>query len=117
MTPIVLTVYNSADVVGSYRMGTVTAAPVALAAFLGEPTRPGGDGTKVDREWVIRTEHGCVTVYAYQATSLYRTDLQTPEEFWARSRACDMSLGGKNELAVSAVIYALSAAGFDARPY
>jgi len=78
---------------GSYRIGTLYAAPSTVAKTLGLPTVIGGD-EKVDREWMF--DFGG-SIYAYKATSNYEPDCPTPEEFWASNEEFPLSICGNRE--------------------
>lgn len=85
----------TASIGGTFRVGTLIAAPSDLRAVFGEPME--SDGHKVSGEYVFASPDGSAvfTVYDYKATSLYDNDLPEPVDFWSSRTPFDFSIGGR----------------------
>jgi hypothetical protein len=76
-------------------MGDVEIPPALVIKRFGPPTE--GDGYKVSGEFVFVDSKGEVfVVHDWKSTSLWEEGLPTPEEFWARAEAEELSIGTRD---------------------
>ena len=84
---------NDADINGTSLAGYVMLAPSKLVATFGEPKV--GDEYKVSGEYSFENKDGGVaTLYDWKCTSLYDSDMWSPEEFWNCSEPMEFHIGG-----------------------
>lgn len=75
---------------GTSFRGYILATYSDLLKTFGDPNS-GGDGYKVDVEWVLNTPHGVATIYNYKDGRAYLGKRGTPVEY-----ICEWHVGGKN---------------------
>jgi len=73
----------------------VMLAPAALLAVLGEPEQDNTDGAKLSKCWLFVRDDKVFTLYDWKSTSLYDSELWSPEEFWNCKEPCDFNIGSK----------------------
>lgn len=84
---------GDSDADGTHLFGEVQLSPASVVRRFG--CGSGGDEYKVSRTWVFRKGPLVFTLYDWKSTSLYDSDMWSPDELWASTEPFDLHVGSK----------------------